>query len=367
MQYINKPERILILSILFFSYITILPTFGITDQSPTILEPRFFGSLSIIAMLHLIQLSYLQKYNTLGALVQIFIVGFIVYLRSSEIWQVAIILIFFVYSILRSRDFKKAIIPIALILTISSFGIIQSQLLNKQYITDTRAHVFWHALLVGLGNNPNIRQELNLSELTENDSVDIDAESAVRNHLLEMGRINLVDKIFSATPSLAENNTQYFPIINWRFYEIEAKNLYVKIFKSRPLDVIANYLWYQPSYYIDTIVFIYRASYEKAHIKNQEATLIATYNFTRDLYFQIYGYLIILVLVTFTLRLSPNSSNLGQLWSVYLFSLIPPFYVMAKMQYMQLSLSILITAIIYSLLFAFAKVRDVLNASFSET
>jgi hypothetical protein len=247
----------------FLSLYAMLFTFELSNESTSLVEPRFIGYVSVPAMLFFIFASLnrepLQPVYLVGCSVQALVLMVVIHARSSETWQmVAVCAIAAMCSMspLLKRDWKmfgRSIFP-ALVLIIAYGGLAQykSYMYNNLYFTKYHpTRVIWHNVLMGLAFNENLGPKYRLAKP---DAGAVADDGAVIKGVLDfmegIGEKELANSLFGS------KNVFDFEDFNWVVYERYARALYFKILSNDLVEVARTYFQIMPSVFVKLVRFL---------------------------------------------------------------------------------------------------------------
>ncbi len=223
-------------------------TFGITDQSRDITEPRFIGAVSIIATVHLIMAVWGRRL-TIELLVTSFLQAIILFIalhvRTSEVWQVCLVIVAALLSVVIQGNFRRPLAVISIV-SLVAIGLTtwKSCSYNHKYFTDNvPQRVLWHNAVMGLALNKSIAQHYQISVLS-----DVSVMEAVRKFMPSGAR----DEVFF-NEHYADANFRGF---SWAKYEQSARALYLHIITEEPYEVLFTYSYLAPRVAVKTIWYM---------------------------------------------------------------------------------------------------------------
>lgn len=355
-QFCRSAQKMALLVASLASFYVILFTFGITDQSTSIIEPRFIGFLGIVPLLHVVltilDTRRLNLWSAVSATIQLAILMFVVHLRTSEMWQVLCILAACTTALLLKRDRRAALGAIAIIAVLGAATVAyRAQTYHRAYqTTDLMTRVLWHNAVMGLSVNQAIRDRFAMIPLE-----DATVTEAVRAHLSKTDQAEILKSLFS-DPNYTGGN---FAGFRWSAYEPKAREFYFHIVNEMPLEVLKTYFVLMPRIFIANLSYmsgypIFQDSLWKGgtfETPEQRAQCQHYLNPLRPFALLVVGFAAIL--------LAANAKPLD--WSVAVAaalaiagSAIPPVLVMPVFQYSQLMIMLVLTGCYLVLSFALA-------------
>lgn len=338
----------------------VLFTIGLTHQSVTIAEPRFFGAIALCSSLHLMLLAGrgrpLSWLEWLLAGAQTCIIVFVIHLRSSEVWQVLAILTFaLTAAALRTISWRSALrmaaLPTVGLVALTAY---KHATFNERYFEqEVSTRVFWHNALLGLAINPVLQKRYGFSTLD-----DASVTDAVRHHMLQENRTDDAAAIYPRD-NYASGNFNNF---NWSAYEIEARSFYLYILTQNPGEVVKTYVEIVPQIMLWDIDYLSNRAGVKELPFFGGLVQVVSPDIRREkgMFFTLFRPLPLAAMfaaffMLLTTRRSPDPLPTIALGTLFLLSLIPPVLATPAIQYVQLPL-LLGTSTLY-LLTAFVATR----------
>jgi hypothetical protein len=254
-EFYNRGPRMALLLSLLASLYAVSFTFGITDQSVSLIAPRFLGFLGGPALLHLLLLIVdgrsLSKPSMAVAAGQALILVFVLHLRSSEMWQYLCLAgAFLIVMIIRWRRITPSlfVIPGLVLCTLLGLSLYRKAVYNPYYFSeDVATRVLWHNAVMGLAVNPALRERYGLNALDDHAVI-----NAVGRHLESSGQTEARDILF-ANQNWA--NTNYLGF-KWSIYEPAARELYYRIWTESPGEVMKTYFVLMPKSFIANVYYM---------------------------------------------------------------------------------------------------------------
>jgi hypothetical protein len=357
----SGPRMALLLSVLASLY-AMLFTFGISDQSSSIIEPRFLGFLSVVALLHLSLLIIdgrrLSKKSVILAGAQAVLLSFVVHLRSSELWQYLCIAGIGMIAIgLRGGRLRREqmLVPVLLLTTFFCLTLYRTLAYNEYYFkNDVSARIFWHTALTGLGVNPELRKRYGLDVLDDGAAL-----KAVDRYLQSSGQDEVRERLLLSNPNYTEGGYDGF---NWSTYEIAARELYFHILAQNPLTVLSTYLIFMPRTFIANIYYMATGKTFDDFLFPVGKVEGLSIRETRDLYLIPFRVLPVMTLfvagIVLALSRSPivDPACFAASGAMVLTSMIPTFLITPVMHYIQVTVLLILSVGYFAVIVLFALV-----------
>jgi hypothetical protein len=348
-EFYARGARMALLISLLASLYAVLFTFGITDQSVSIIEPRFLGFIGVVALLHLSLLiidgKSLSKRSIVLAAGQALVLVFVFHLRSSEMWQyLCIASISAIAIVTRWRRLTSAhvVIPALILITAASLSIYRNLTYHSYYFTnDVSARILWHTALTGLGVNPALRERYGLNALDDTAVI-----KAVEKYLESIGETEARAQLF-VNPNGAERSFYHF---KWSIYEPAARHLYYRIWREMPGEVVKTYIFLMPKTFIANVYYMATGR----HVFDEFLFLVGTVEksstrIAKDLYLSPFRFAPIAVLLIsaavlgFSRSLIIDPACIVASAAAALASALPPFIATPVMHYCQLAVMMMLT------------------------
>jgi hypothetical protein len=326
----------------------VLFTFGLTDQSGSIAEPRFLGVIAVFSSMHLMLLSIGQQrlswLEWLIAAAQLCILVFVIHLRSSELWQLIAICVFAIAAIvLRVTIWRRALLIVLLpLLGLGALTIYRHATLNPRYLdSDLSTRVFWHNALIGLSINPVLREKYGFTALRD-DSI----TEAVRRRMIGENRRKAATALFPS--DYLKGN---FANFDWRSYEVEARSMYIRIFSDNLKEVLHTYAFLAPTLIIEELEYLSGKSFtEDISFGGVEQFVSTAERAEKDLFFSLLRPIPVAAMLAVCAMLLTARADCAvphaAIVAMFVLSLIPPILATPAIQYIQLPL-LLGVALIY--------------------
>lgn len=343
-EFYRSSQRMALLIAMLTSFYVLLFTFGITDQSSSILEPRFIGFLGAVPLLHIVLVALDGQrpsgWSIARTTAQIILLMFVVHIRTSEAWQVICIVMACLIGLSFRKNWRVALGIVAVVGSLAIAGsLYRGKTYHREYrTTDITTRVLWHNAIMGLAINPAIRERYSLRALD-----DSAVTEGVKTFLQSTGQTESLAHIFSK-PDYASGNFSGF---RWSAYEEKAREFYFRIFREMPLEVIYTYVVVMPKVFAANISYMsgysFLAGYglhvgtPKASEQRDQAS-----NYLNPLRHFAIG---MLALVTLLLAMRDESMDLVALVAVatvFICSMIPPALATPVFQYIQLTVLLLV-------------------------
>jgi len=248
----NRIDLLNILLLFVLSHyflVSIIPYAGIELQ--TVHNQRFLAVLGLLPSIYLSFIIFwkyrLSAFVKLGTLIQILILIFVYFCRSSIIYQILFLLILFVIGVLR-HWFKNPELGKLIFIKINIFPIfmicitlflLQLHLilsLHHSYDSTTSKHLFWHDVYKGLSVHPKSKIKHNIYGYKD-DSVQQFVDDYAKKHL-DRESVNSEDES--------------------KLYEAIVKNKVVEIIKNDPFYIFSTFFYYKINsffHYFTTTLF----------------------------------------------------------------------------------------------------------------
>lgn len=260
--YRNNPFALVALAGFYISHCLMLPMIKYDGQLGGITALRCFPMLSMVALLHCILFFFQRKVSYLDlliALIQMGLIVFIIFIRSTAIWEWCIVVIMSLIYMIRGigpnlqnlKPTKAAKrIPALYMLCVSVFllGLLKAYinlgLPSEYYAKDQIAtRVFWHNIYSGLVFNP---------KLVAQEDIHIDDYSIVersKHFLLQNNREKEWQEIIGSSKNgLPED---------WNKYDVVVKEVLIDLCKNNTSQCILTYVWYKPLSLLKNILWVY--------------------------------------------------------------------------------------------------------------
>ncbi len=338
-EFYHSGPRMALLVATLGGFYAVLFTFGLTDQSSSIIGPRFLGFIGIIPLLHVILLVVGRRrfrfWPLARAAAQIAIIIFVVHLRGSEMWQVLCIIATSLLSMLALRKQPQiAVAAIAIVLVLGvSLAAYREITYNPYYLSaDVSTRVFWHNAVMGLGADPAIHERFKIDMLS-----DVSVTEAIKHYMTDTNRTKLRDTIFPNN-DYANGN---FSSFKWALYEPVAREFYFHILYVMPVETLKTYFVIMPKVYIASLYYMMGgASPQTYHVDTEVAESLSLRSL-HDHYLKPLRIFPVILILASALLLAVGTSVLD--WPAVAAiaiaiagSSIPPLLVMPVIQYNQL-------------------------------
>lgn len=345
-----SPRRLALLVSVLAAFYAMLYTFGVTDQSASIVEQRFLGSLGIVPLLHIVLVNFgadkLSMWGRACLVLQIAIVILVLQLRTSEAWQVAAVFVAvggsFVFR--RSADNAKLTI-VATIILCGALMAYRMAVYNPKYFQhDISTRVIWHNMVMGLSASPALSLRYEIIPFD-----DVSVTEAVKRHLETLGDRKVMADLFSS-PSYAAGN---FAGFKWSEYEIAARNFFLHIVRENLADAVRAYLWHMPQILAANVSHLAGSEFLNSRLYAAGTFEPWERREEHDRFLRLVRAvpIILLSLSAFLLCLTPPTTDLAPavaLGMVLCLATVPPFLVMPVIQYVQVLLLIVIAGIYFA-------------------
>ena len=198
----RQPARLAALCVLLLGIYTGIFALPLTTELFSLHNPRSFGIVSLVSVLHLafamIDRQRASPARLAAAAVQAAVIAFSIHVRSTEVWQVLAVV--GVAAVLylrgdRGREGLRLLWPAAvLIAATAGLEIYQRAAFDRVYTSTHIQHrIFWHNVGLGFALNPTLAAKYALT------LDDAPMTHLVRRRLVETGRSAEIDEIFRPT------------------------------------------------------------------------------------------------------------------------------------------------------------------------
>jgi hypothetical protein len=261
LQYFRRPIAMVAAACLLFSMYQFLPFITFYEQLVSPLAMRVMPMLSTIACLHcLLWYFYPQKsaFGVTALLLQVFLIIFVLHIRSTTIWQIqAIILVGTFAAALSWRaqrkvadlNFGKNLLVLLLPVVASTIGVAslhtyrefaypQEYLRGEQILT----RVMWHNIYSGFALHPILSKQESLR------IDDMSVVTATGRYLKRIGREDLWKEMGGETN---------FTGIKWAQYDRLVRDMLVSTCTEKPAVCLQTFLVYKPYHYLNTLKWFY--------------------------------------------------------------------------------------------------------------
>lgn len=346
-EFFRSSQRMALLVATLLGFYAILFTFGLSSQSTSIIEPRFIGFLGVVALLHIVLIvldgAPISLWSAIRATMQTILLVFVVHMRSSEMWQIVCIFTACMIAVLISRRYwRVAIGTIAVVVSaVTAASVYRHHTYHHEYLaSDLEGRVLWHNVVMGLSANDRIRRDFKIRPFD-----DVSITEAVKTYLSRTNQTETLELLF-ANPTYANGNFSGF---KWSAYEPKARDLLFQIIRTRPREVVKTYVIEMPKIFVANLALMggfevfrnslwFTGELDQADIRNQKGLYlnpVAPFP------------MIILVLMIFQLARNENSLDIRAAVAgpfVIAWSIVPPALAMPVLQYIQLSVMLMLSA-----------------------
>lgn len=210
---------------------------------------RFIGLVTMLASLHLSLLVATRERLSFGTLLpalgQVMLLSLVIIARNSALWELFPVFMItgFLWAIrLRKFDQWPAFWPSGLaVLSIVAIMAHNAFVLNPHYRGPgaTQQHVFWHALALGLHNNPN--------RLKYGIPASVDPSEDTVAHIIFQQEITRRGQTWADFETKNSDRTLLNGIdLAWGAYELVLRDVLLRTMRENPLYVLQSFLIYQP-------------------------------------------------------------------------------------------------------------------------
>jgi len=265
-QFKNSNSQLVLLPIFLLSLYSMTRLYPLTKELFSFHNPRVFGSLAIIPVMHLcflmIKNQMPKKSVFIGVLVQVFIIIEVIHVRASEIWVFFTVFLVAIFLIVKKVNKIYALWPLILL----SIGFLllnfyQHKTYNPEYFkTKGQYHVVWHNIGIGLSLHPHLADEYNLTV------DDLPMVNLVKKNVSILGGAKLLEDIFGKSTNV------HGVAEDLQLYEKNARNIIFEIIKKHPKEVLELQVWYKPKVLIKNVLWsagIYPSNYEELYVSGQ--------------------------------------------------------------------------------------------------
>ncbi len=338
-EFVASPQKLLLLVAMLNGFYVVLFTFGITDQSGSVIEQRFLGALGLVPLLHvmllIIDAKELSRWGVGRAILQMALICVAVHLRMSEFWQFQCVSVACVIVLLLRKSHPRNAIGALCLMLIMVIGLwtYRSATYNPEYFGQhVSSRVLWHNLVMGLSANHNLAERFALRPLD-----DVSVTEAVKDHLSKERRAELRQKLFR-DPDYSVGN---FAGFKWTAYEPAARGLYFHILRDHPTEVFKTYVWFMPKILIANISYMMGFALLDTELHGAGRLETTSQRDMRDHYLNPFRVIPMLLLLASSLLLSCSTSQrdkstTASIGIVVVVSAGPPLLAMPVLQYSQI-------------------------------
>lgn len=325
LQFRNNDSQLIFLPIFLLSLYSMTRVLPITQELFSFHNPRVFGSLAVIPVMHLcflmIKKQQPTKANIIGVLVQVIIIVEVIHVRSTEIWVFFTLLLIATNLLFKKIKNAYALWPLILLtIGLLTLNFYQRATYSPEYFeTKGQYHVVWHNIGIGLSLHPRIADEYNLAV------DDLPMVNLVKKQARILGGNKLVEDIFG------QNTNVHGIASNLQLYESTARQLVFEIVKNHPKDILELQFWYKPKVFIKNVLWaagIYPSNYEELKISGQIGSITAEQDrFVKGIFLVPINWYVLGCLTLLAITFSTLSLKLGAFLIVIqaITSLIPAF------------------------------------------
>ena len=240
----RSPPRIALLALVLLAAHTAFFALPLTTELHTVQNPRAFGVVSLVAVLHLALLiidGRPFRWSAGAAIAQAALITFSVYVRSTEVWQVFCVMgvaVFAGWHRGYARRLASAWPVAVLVLGLVALEAYQLRAFDPAYrSTKIRHRIFWHNVGIGFALNPMLAEKYGLSV------DDAPMIRLVRQHLLETGRAAEIDAVFMPSGS----DMRYYGIArDYVTYDRVAREVVLDIVRHDTWQALKTFIVYKP-------------------------------------------------------------------------------------------------------------------------
>jgi hypothetical protein len=254
--YFRDRQKLALLVFLCLALYATMPAFTMFPSVVSIIDPRVFGILSLVAALHLLLAATdpdpLRPVQLKATIVQVFIMTLVYHTRASTLFQT--ILIALAYPVVlyvsmppdpaarRRAVIARRLFPLGLLLIAigALLPVYQRLMYNPGYFGQraTLRHALYHPLLLGLSWNPVLAERYGIG------AGDLGTANAVDDYLYRMGQHRTPESRHWA--AMGQNTITTQVPFNWGDYHRAARDLYLTIWREEPKQAALTYLYYHP-------------------------------------------------------------------------------------------------------------------------
>ena len=242
--YWHRESRLAALCVLTTAIYTAFFALPLTSELLSIHNPRAFGAVALVPVLHL-AFAMLDRHRftaqrLLAAAVQAAIIALAVHVRSTEWWQVlALVGVAFVAT--RRRGLRRDVVWPCLVLAaaLAALDVYQRVSVDREYErTQLRHRIFWHNVGIGFALNPVLAQKYGLI------IDDMPMIQLVRRRLVDTNRADELPLVFMP-PGLEDYQFNGFARDYVR-YEREARRVVFSIVWNNKWEAVKTFLVDKP-------------------------------------------------------------------------------------------------------------------------
>lgn len=261
-QFKKNDSKLVFLPLFLLSLNTISYALPVTKELYSFHNPRVFGVLTVLPILHLCflidEIKRPKFWLLVGASLQATLLTFCIHVRSAEKWVFVPLSVYFLIKIIKVRKIFL-IWPICLlIISTLIFDFYAKNVYHPEYFKSKgKSHLTWHNVGIGFALHPKLAAEYQLS------IDDAPMINLVTRTAYSIGGSDFVSSIF--TPELASFESHGIAH-NYSLYERVARNAVLNIAKNnkqaflelhfyyKPVTFLKNFLWMTGNYqdnYVD--------------------------------------------------------------------------------------------------------------------
>lgn len=240
----RSEARLAALSLLTFAVYSAFFALPLTFELGTIDNPRAFGAISLVAVLHLsfamIDRDRLTATRLAAVALQSALIALSVDVRTTEWWQVLAIAGVATWLLARARVSVATLWPCAvLIVALAGLDVYQRLAVDKVYEESQLRHrIFWHNVGIGFALNPTLARKYSLI------IDDMPMIQLVRRRLVETNRANELDLVFR--PAGLEDYQFSGFAKDFVRYEKVAREVVVSIMWNNKLETVRTFIVDKP-------------------------------------------------------------------------------------------------------------------------
>lgn len=281
MQFRNSLTALVILNLVLVGFYAGLFAFPLSKELGEVTNPRAIGMLSLVALSHIIFVllrpGKLTRIGIIGVLIQTALIYFVFFCRSSESWQIFLVVTLALAYLARCY-FRRKHVAQSASTTLAAFVAGAAILTFYQWVVFNPAYfkshgqyrLTWHNIGIGFALHPDLATKFNLI-IGDNGMFNIVAESARSRGLYE--------RVFSGSDTILSN-----PIGDFALYDRLARDVVLEIIRDHPVETATLFAYYKPLEFMRTLavasdMFVdsRRADSEARHITRPDRERLDAY------------------------------------------------------------------------------------------
>jgi hypothetical protein len=243
----RQTARLAALCVLLLGIYTAMFALPLTTELFSVHNPRAFGIVSLVSVLHL-ALAMIDRQRptparVAAAAVQAAIIMFSIHVRSTEVAQVIAVMGVAAVVYVKSGLGRQGLIPLwpaaVLIAAVAGLELYQRAAFDRVYAdTHIQHRIFWHNVGIGFALNPALAAKYQLS------IDDMPMIQLVRRRLVETGRAAELDDVFR--PAGQEQYAYYGIAKDYVRYERIAREIVLSIFRNDTGQAVKTFVIDKP-------------------------------------------------------------------------------------------------------------------------